>query len=268
VDLLEASDTLDDSPRASFYPWPANYELERAGVLEEAKERGYVVGNGVSWRKIDGTLMAQMNIDAVPENRRMLCLQLGQLLQLIREHLEKKSNAKIHFLHKVLRLEQDESHARVMAETPDGERTFEADYIVGCDGANSIIRRRLFGDMEFPGYTWDEQIVATNVYYDVEKFGWGMGAFIVDPEHYTLIAKIGKDGLYRVSYGEKSGLTREEYIARQPEKFRKILPGNPGPEDYKLVSINPYRLHQRCAKSFREGRFFLAADAAHLCNPL
>jgi 2-polyprenyl-6-methoxyphenol hydroxylase-like FAD-dependent oxidoreductase len=27
-------------------------------------------------------------------------------------------------------------------------------------------------------------------------------------------------------------------------------------------------LHQRCADSFRVGRFLLAADAAHLCNPL
>jgi 2-polyprenyl-6-methoxyphenol hydroxylase-like FAD-dependent oxidoreductase len=71
-----------------------------------------------------------------------------------------------------------------------------------------------------------------------------------------------------VSYGEKVGLTREEYAARQPEKFRTILPGNPGPEDYKLVSLNPYKIHQRCAQSFRAGRFLLAADAAHLCNPL
>jgi 2-polyprenyl-6-methoxyphenol hydroxylase-like FAD-dependent oxidoreductase len=83
-----------------------------------------------------------------------------------------------------------------------------------------------------------------------------------------MAAQIQADGLLRVTYGETPGLTRDEYIARQPEKFRTILPGNPGPEDYKLLSISPYKIHQRCAESFRVGRFLLAADAAHLCNPL
>ena len=50
-------------------------------------------------------------------------------------------------------------------------------------------------------------------------------------------------------------------------RFEKILPGNPKPGEYKLVSRSPYKLQQRCAPSFREGRFLLVADAAHLCNP-
>ncbi|KAK5258071.1 hypothetical protein LTR40_008638 [Exophiala xenobiotica] len=268
VDLLEASDKLDDSPRASFYPWPAVRELERAGLLPEVRERGYVVSDGVSWRKVDGTLMARMDTSAVPYDRRLHGLPLGKLLALTREHLDRRPNATIRYLHKVSRIDNSQgSSARVFADTPDGEQVFEADYIVGCDGANSTIRRALFGE-EFPGRTWDEQIVATNVYYDIAKHGWGQGAFIVDPQHFALVALLQKDGLYRVSYGEKVGLTREEYAARQPEKFRTILPGSPGPEDYKLVSLNPYKIHQRCAQSFRAGRFLLAADAAHLCNPL
>ena len=83
-----------------------------------------------------------------------------------------------------------------------------------------------------------------------------------------MAAQIQPDGMLRVSYGEKVGLSREEYIARQPEKFRTILPGHPSPEQYKIVSLSPYKIHQRCAKTFRVGRFLLAADAAHLCNPL
>jgi len=50
-------------------------------------------------------------------------------------------------------------------------------------------------------------------------------------------------------------------------KYEKMLPGNPKPEDYKLTNISPYKIHQRCAEKFRVGRFLLAADAAHLCNP-
>lgn len=83
-----------------------------------------------------------------------------------------------------------------------------------------------------------------------------------------MAARISNDGLWRVSYGEVAGLSCEGIIARQPEKFKHILPGHPSPDEYKLVNISPYRVHQRLVRSMRVGRFLLAADAAHLCNPL
>src|SRR5271163_5232016 len=50
-------------------------------------------------------------------------------------------------------------------------------------------------------------------------------------------------------------------------KYETMLPGHPKPGDYKIVNVSPYKVHQRCAEKFRVGRFLLAADAAHLCNP-
>lgn len=83
-----------------------------------------------------------------------------------------------------------------------------------------------------------------------------------------MASRISNDGLWRVSYGEKSGLTREELLARQADKFKKMLPGHPSPEEYRITNFSPYRVHQRLAESFKVGRFLLAGDAAHLCNPL
>lgn len=83
-----------------------------------------------------------------------------------------------------------------------------------------------------------------------------------------MAARITSDGLYRVTYSDTPGLTREEYIARQPSRYQEILPGNPKPGDYQITNISPYRMQQRCAPSFRVGRVVLAADAAHVCNPL
>ena len=40
--------------------------------------------------------------------------------------------------------------------------------VVGADGANSAVRKGLFGD-EFPGFTWDRTIIATNVSRSVSK---------------------------------------------------------------------------------------------------
>lgn len=101
-------------------------------------------------------------------------------------------------------------------------------------------------------------------YYPFEKHGFDWDSnFIIHPEHWYMAARISNDGLWRVTYGELPGLSFDELKARQPMKFKTLLPGNPDPEDYKVVNFSPYKVHQRLSKKMRVGRFVLAADAAH-----
>ncbi|PMD62287.1 FAD/NAD(P)-binding domain-containing protein [Hyaloscypha bicolor E] len=266
VTILDAASALDAQPRATHYAAPTVDELRRAGVLDEILSLGFVP-NGVAWRKLDGTLLAAMTPESVPEGNRVVCLPLDKMSKIVYARLEKEKGVEVKWGHKVMDIGQDEERAWVKVETTGGPGTLYADYIVGCDGGNSQIRRSLFGNMAFPGRTWDEQIVATNTYYDMSKFNWLDSNFIVDPEHWYMVAKIQTDGLLRITYGDIPGLSREEYIKRQPMKFKQILPGHPEPSEYRLTNISPYKVHQRCAEKFRVGRFLLAADAAHLCNP-
>jgi 2-polyprenyl-6-methoxyphenol hydroxylase-like FAD-dependent oxidoreductase len=82
-----------------------------------------------------------------------------------------------------------------------------------------------------------------------------------------MVARLTKEadnsGWWRCSYGELSGLTRDELIARQPMKFEAMFPGHPKEGEYELAAINPYKIHQRLVDRLRIGRFCLAADAAH-----
>ena len=91
-------------------------------------------------------------------------LPLNKLGRILCKHLLAQPTAEVLFNHKVVSLGQDQEKAWVEVELASGEKEkYEADYIIGCDGANSQIRRSLFGDLAFPGKTWDEQLVATNV---------------------------------------------------------------------------------------------------------
>ncbi|KIY01636.1 uncharacterized protein Z520_03188 [Fonsecaea multimorphosa CBS 102226] len=266
VHLIDMSSKLDEQPRATHYGTPAMSELRRAGIVPDLRAQGFHPDT-VCWRKLDGTYLAGVKFGVEDDPDRMVCLPLNRLGKILMDHIERQPSATVSWGHKVVSIGQDENKAWVVCETPEGEKRLEAEYVVGCDGANSQVRRSLFGDKEFPGKTWDEQIVATNTYYDFEKFGWLDSNFIIDPEHWYMAAKIGKDGLYRVTYGEKPGLTHEQLRERQPWKFETMLPGHPKPDQYRIVNFSPYRIHQRLAPSMRVGRFCLAADAAHLCNP-
>ncbi len=277
VDVVEMSHALDTNPRATHYSEASCYELDRAGVLDEVRALGFNP-NTVSWRKLDANmskLVSLGNLGPKPEQEndaayrhRMVCLPLHRLIKILDVALQAQPRAKISFDHKVVDIGQDAANAWVKVVTPAGEKTLEADYIVGCDGANSKVRRCLFGDGVFPGHTWDEQIVATNTYYDFSPYDYDDSQFIVHPDHWHMVAKIQPDGLYRITYGEIGGLSKEELQERQPEKFKAFLPGHPDPNEYNIVNFSPYKVHQRCVEKMRVGRFLLAADAAHLCNPL
>jgi 2-polyprenyl-6-methoxyphenol hydroxylase-like FAD-dependent oxidoreductase len=175
VTLVDMGNKLDTQPRATHYASPAVQELRKAGVIDDVRARGFTP-DGVCWRKIDRTYLAGIKMRVLdkdhPDN--MTCLPLNQLGQVLVDHISKQPTAKVLWSHEVIGIEQDANHARVTCKTPDGEVTLEGDYVVGCDGANSKVRRSLFGDWEFPGKTWDEQIVATNVSLHISPLTSGL----------------------------------------------------------------------------------------------
>lgn len=195
---------------------------------------------------------------------------MGQygLSKVILEHLERIKHYKLLFNHSVsaIKDDKDSKYVTVTATTPDGPKHYRSEYVVGCDGGRSVVRKLL--GVEFEGFTFDEPIIANNVYYDFRKYGWAGGNFIVDPDHWCLIAQLDDKGLWRVSYGEKPGLTPEEYVdpKRRDAKFQAVFPG-PHPVEYNCVATSMYRMHQRCSSTFRKGRCLLAGDAARINNP-
>ncbi|ENH75852.1 3-(3-hydroxy-phenyl)propionate/3-hydroxycinnamic acid hydroxylase [Fusarium oxysporum f. sp. cubense race 1] len=184
-----------------------------------------------------------------------------------------KGLIEVKFNHEVTNVGQDDKSAYVDVNIKGDEKAEEArltaDYIVGCDGASSAVRRSLFG-RDWPGQTLPYRFVVQNVYYDgFQKHNWDGGNYMVDNDHWGLIARRGKGGLWRVTYGDPvTGLTDEEYLTRRPAHMKAMLPGHPDPGQYRIEQTNLYNIHNRCVESFKVGRAILAGDAAHVCNPM
>lgn len=92
----------------------------------------------------------------------MISLPLDKLLPILAQHLSRYPSAKVSLKREVMSLDQDEDSAWDHVRTPDGEAKFGANYVVGYDGANIKVPHELFGN-SFPSFTWNKQIVATNV---------------------------------------------------------------------------------------------------------
>ena len=81
------------------------------------------------------------------------------------------------FGHDVAGILQNDKGVTVDVSTKDGPKQFTAAYLVGADGGRSFVRSAV--GVSFDGFTWPQQIVATNVVYPFEKYGYSTGNQIV-----------------------------------------------------------------------------------------
>src|SRR5688572_118146 len=264
VCLIEAGPAIISSPRACVYHWSMLDGLERLGIREEAERIGYTKDDYLWLVKSTGErlpydLKVLSSVTPFPYN-----IQLGQdrLAEICHRRLEALPNAEVHWRTPFAGLTQDADGVTVSADTPDGPIELRARWVIGADGAGSAVRKAL--GLSFDGMTWPERFVATNVRHDFESGDYWQSTMVVDDQWGAVIVKITRDGLWRCTYMEDAALPEESYLERIPAAYRHLLPGEGGHE---LVQSSPYKMHQRCAESFRRGRVLLTGDAAHVTNP-
>ena len=165
-------------PRAVFYNPVSQYEFQRAGILEDAKAAAFVGTKGVAWRDMKGG-----KVFGMPGNGGMLALTVEKLVGVVRGAVEgmeggeekgegkgkRKGGVEIEWGAEVLGVGQEAGEAWVdvkgNGKGGDGEgvRRVKGDYVVGCDGARSVVRRCVFGEGSMKGFTWEKQLVAADV---------------------------------------------------------------------------------------------------------
>jgi 2-polyprenyl-6-methoxyphenol hydroxylase-like FAD-dependent oxidoreductase len=133
--------------------------LRRAGVLDSIVDRG-LRPDSFTWRKIDGTVIGSLSgLNRRTDAGGFVMLTVYELAVILWEALQKLPNTKVHWGHRVKTSGQDETSAWIECENG---QVLKGDFVVGCDGGSSVVRKCLFGS-DFPGKTWDPIVVATNV---------------------------------------------------------------------------------------------------------
>ena len=136
--------------------------MRRAGVLDRIRQDCLEL-YGFCWRKCSGEYITGIKdaFDPTCEDR-YVTMPVDQLAQILYEELQKYPNAKVYWGQTFTGFTQDEEQVIICSEHDGQNRTFTADFLLCCDGVRIDVRRALFG-RNFPGHTWNVQIVATNV---------------------------------------------------------------------------------------------------------
>jgi len=169
------------------------------------------------------------------------------------------------------KIEQDDTGVTVVLRNGlDGsEEHVRAKYVVGCDGAHSVVRHA--AELKFQGSAYPQDFLLADVHLDWSmrsegdmrlNMFFGQGVLVVFPL---------QDGLFRLvvsTTGRKLVATGED---AEPtlEDFRRVW-GEMAPGEAVLrdpVWIARFRLHHRGVDCYRRGRLFVAGDAAHIHSP-
>src|SRR5437762_7188375 len=268
VTLLEAQAQVDDSPRASTTQPPTLEILAELGLIDEYIAQGLVSRTFQFWDRPTLRLVAEFDFERLRgETSYPYIVQTEQhkLALMAIARLRAMPNATVRMAAKVTGLAQDAE--RVTVQTEQGPVT--ADYVIGCDGGRSTVRKAL--DIEFEGFTWPERFLVITTRFDFEAaLGCCYRNYMADPEEWTNLFKVAGDdlkGRWRAVYNTRPDESDEEALSDASVRARLGRIYVPEAQrDY--LHLNLYNVHQRVAKQFRSGRVFLCGDAAHVNNPI
>jgi len=146
-----------------------------------------------------------------------------------------------------------------------GGDSVRAGYVVGCDGAHSAVRRLL--GIDFVGKQYETHILLADVHLASPPED---GLFAkASPAGVVLFVPFG-DGLFRAIAWDR---LREQAPLSEPvtlEEMRDAF-GRIAGEDFGMTEMrwsSRFLSERRQARHYRDGRVFLAGDAAHVHSPL
>ena len=194
---------------------------------------------------------------------RLQCEQF-KLTRLIRDVLAGNELFDIVFGARVETAEQDDGGISIVARLGGTFATFRGVYLVGADGAHSVVRKSIGEELSGETYPLTSLTVSVDFPFELHIPGLVNVNYVwTENGHFSLMRL---HDVWRVGYSPPRGGSIEEAksAAVIEQRLQAICPNA---EPYRVTHKGAYTIHRRLANSFRVGRILLAGDAAHLNSP-
>jgi 3-(3-hydroxy-phenyl)propionate hydroxylase len=191
-----------------------------------------------------------------------------ELEHLLRTNLKDQTTVTLRGNVEVTEVAQD-GRGRVQVDftdriTGDNESVL-ARYVLGCDGANSVVRACIGSVMEDLGF--EQRWLVVDISSDVELDQWEGVHQVCDPARAATYMRIG-ESRYRWEFRLLTGETAADF--QSIEALRPLI--DPWVESIRndqlqLVRVAEYTFRAQLADRWRDRNVFLLGDAAHLTPP-
>jgi 3-(3-hydroxy-phenyl)propionate hydroxylase len=190
------------------------------------------------------------------------------LEHLLRTNLKDQTTVNLRGNVEVTDVAQDD-RGRVRVDFTDritGQRdSVLATYVLGCDGANSVVRTDIGTTMEDLGF--EQRWLVVDVATAVDLGQWEGVHQVCDPGRAATYMRIG-ESRYRWEFRLLAGETAADFDTL--EALRPLMQpwiGAVPDEELELVRVAEYTFRAQIADRWRDRNVFLLGDAAHLTPP-
>jgi 3-(3-hydroxy-phenyl)propionate hydroxylase/6-hydroxy-3-succinoylpyridine 3-monooxygenase len=264
VTVVEALPAAGTTPGEIVYQWVALPDFASLGVLDDLLALGIAQHRtffqvSATGEMVEHDLSVLADETPYPFN---LHLRQSDVTDVLLHHLAREPSVRLVLRSTVLDVEQDAESVRVRCDDDAGGCELEASWLVGADGAHSVVRRRM--GLAFPGMTWPERLVSVELAAPLEELGFFAAGNVLDPRHGAILACIDPGERWRYIFAEQRALPEELTGSRVTKRVAAAL--RPDLADA-VDEWSASRIHERSAGTFRVGRVMLVGDAAHLTNP-
>lgn len=152
--------------------------------------------------------------------------------------------------------------------TDRGENTEHevvGDYVLGCDGANSLVRTHIGAQMR--DLRFEQRWLVIDVDAAVDLRQWGGVHQVCDPSRAGTFMQVGPHR-YRWEFRLLAGESADDFgTLRQLRPLIAPWLGAAGDGDLRIIRVAEYTFRAQIADRWRRGNTFLLGDAAHLTPP-
>lgn len=162
--------------------------------------------------------------------------------------------------HRLVNFEQRRSS--ILLEFANG-KTFEASYLLGCDGGRSTVREKLGIPVEGESLPVKYALIDLEIDLDVANpRDYPYLAYFSDPREWMILVRHPHCWRFLFPLAPDSDEPSAEALRD------KVLSFIGKASDVRILGKVIYRVHHRVANQWRRERVFLMGDAAHLITPM
>jgi 3-(3-hydroxy-phenyl)propionate hydroxylase len=267
VTVLEREPDVPHDLRATTWHPPTLDFMDDLGVAEHLIANGHCAPTWQQRIKETGE-RAVFDLGLLHgETRHPYRLQCEQVhaVRFLTERLLEIDESSVRFGTSVSAVEQGDAGVAATVDEMGEQSVISARYLVGADGAHSIVRKAL--GLGFAGKTYETLLLVATIgdfpFEDHHEGLSGVNYVWSDEGNFSLLRVPGK---WRSGIRPKPGRSPEDSLTDSAiqDHFNSIVPRV---ETYDVQARGMYRVHQRVTTKFCVGRVALAGDAAHLNSP-
>ena len=260
--IIDKADGPGEESRAMVVHARTLELYDQFGLADEMVARGIIADNIAIFN--EGKRRAGINFENIGTGLSrfpfVLSLPQDEHERIIIEYLH-KNNIEVEWNTELIDYEETEAGITGVIKNREGTESIKYDYLCGCDGPGSIVRKKMGYD--FPGGTYEEVFFVADVMSDSDVDGIQVHMF---KEGFALVLPVRVSGSLRII-----GLVPEQAVDKkeeaQYEDVDDYIKNHIGVTAKTVNWFSTYKVHHRVSEHFRQGNAFLSGDAGHIHSP-